>query len=66
MIPAFRTGNWMHDELEGALCTTQHGSVLVLAKTGEMSDDAIEQLPKQEVNIRINQLICNHWAFIVS
>ena len=56
----------MHDELEGALCTTQHGSVLVLAKTGEMSDDAIEQLPKQEVNIRINQLICNHWAFIVS
>lgn len=42
----------MQDELEGALCTTQHGSILVLAKTGEMADDAIEQLPEHEVKIR--------------
>ena len=38
----------MYGELEGALCTIQHGSIVVLAKTGEMSDGGMEQLPEHE------------------
>ena len=46
-----RTGNWMLGELEGALCTLRLGSILVLAKTGEISDSGMEQLPEHEVKM---------------